>query len=296
MATTARVIALAQKYRCRPLPAASKPKKLQKAAKHPQSVLPPLKTVKSLAEYNIVGACFNPTELKVDAGLSESEWSNIGRAITHVESSSKWWIGDWLIAGMRAYGKGVAYNLAQQATGFDAPTLYFCTYVANKFEPVRRIAALSFYHHHVVAGLPPEIADRWLKEAVELGLTAKQIYKFAREEAGKRRVYMLKKIGVYLSDETLDMIEVLARSSDRKRLAWFLSNIVHEWLVEHGHKLPPKTSKEIYDQRRAAGLCVQCGKTLPEEGKHRCEKCLVRNRDYDNFRRYEKQVPPELGE
>jgi hypothetical protein len=294
MATTARVIALAQKYRCRPLPAASKPKKLQKAAK--QSVLPPLKTVQSLAEYNIVGARFNPTELVVEGGLSESEWLSIGRALTHVESSSKWWIGDWVNAGMKAFGKGVAYSLAVQATAQERHSLYHTAWTASKFEPHRRIAALSFSHHQAVAALPADVADRLLKEALELGLTAEQIYQAGREECGKKREYNLQKVGVYLSDETLGIVQNLARVKKGKRLAWFLSNIVCEWLVEHGHRPPKKSANEIFKERQAAGLCGFCGKNVPEQGKKTCEICLARARTYDHFRRHEKQELPQLGE
>ena len=90
------------KYRCRPLPAVRK----RRAVVNGTQVLPPLTTVHNLAKYNVPGAHFNPTELKVDAGLSETEWSNIGRAITHVESASRWWIGDWLQAGTRHTANG----------------------------------------------------------------------------------------------------------------------------------------------------------------------------------------------
>jgi hypothetical protein len=135
MPANARALAVAEKYRCRSLPAKKSAtiQKLQRRAKHGgQTVLPPLKTVHSLAKYHVPGAQFNPTQLVLEGGLSEAEWVNIGRAIAHVESSSKWWIGDWLMAGSKAYGKTAAYDLAQQATGQDKRVLYICTYVSKQ--------------------------------------------------------------------------------------------------------------------------------------------------------------------
>jgi hypothetical protein len=274
------------KYCCRPLPAVRKRKLVAKGTQ----VLPPVKNVRTLAQYNIPGAHFNPTELKLDAGLSETEWSNIGRAITHVESASKWWIGDWLRAGSKAYGKRATFDLARQATGNDKQVLWLYSHVASRFEPHRRVAALSFSHHTVVAALPPEVADRLLHEAVELGLTSDQLYKMGRDECGKKRTYTLEKLKVYLSDETLEILKELSQSSNNKRLGWYVAQIVEEWLRDRGHDLgQPKTKKELYAERQAAGFCGYCGENIPEAGKKTCEKCLATQRTYDRWSYHEKQ-------
>jgi len=252
-------------------------------------VLPPVKSVRNLAEYNIPGAHFNPTELKLDAGLSETEWSNIGRAITHVESASKWWVGDWLQAGSEAYGKRATFDLARQATGCDKKALYVYSYVANKFEPHRRVAALSFSHHTVVAALPPEVADRLLKEAVELGLTSDQLYQMGRDECGKKRSFTLEKLKVYLSDDTLEILKELSQSSSNKRLGWYVAQIVEEWLRDRGHTIARPTKKELYAGRQAAGFCGYCGKNIPDAGKKTCEQCLATMRTYDRWSAHEKQ-------
>src|SRR5262249_52651762 len=120
-------------------------------------ILPPRK-FRSLAEYNVTGAYFNPAELKLDPGLSESEWLAVGRAITHISGSTFWWIGDFLLYGFRAYGKKVSYDLAQQATSFSRNVLYSCALVAKRYPPERRIEALSFYHHSRLAKFAPELA------------------------------------------------------------------------------------------------------------------------------------------
>jgi hypothetical protein len=44
----------------------------------PPAILPPNKEVHGLADYNVNGARFNPTELVIDAGLAEGEWMEVG--------------------------------------------------------------------------------------------------------------------------------------------------------------------------------------------------------------------------
>ncbi len=191
--------------------------------------IPPA-NVKTLADYDVPGASFNPSSLAVQNGLTEKEWMNLGRAISHVEASSRWWVGDWLLAGYRTFGKSVTNDLAQQATSYERTYLYATCYVAKRFPPERRVDALSFYHHEVLAPFPPETADELLAMAVELGLTARQIKAEAEKkhpQKGKLRG-LRPAIKVFLQQEIEDK---LVDHAEGMPLGFFIAQVVEEWLT-----------------------------------------------------------------
>jgi len=187
-------------------------------------VLAPIKTTRTLAEYNVPGACFNPTELVLQEGLTEKEWMTVGRAIAHIGESARWWVGDLLLYGFKTYGKKVAFDLAQQATGVSRGWLHGAVYVAKRFPPERRVAALSFYHHGIVARFQPELADRLLAEAAENGFTARQIRALAEEEIGEKKPEKNRVI-LYLLDETYH--QLLERANGRP-----LEFVIAQMIVE----------------------------------------------------------------
>src|ERR1700690_1295644 len=78
---------------------------------------------RSIASYNVQGAAFNPIEMQLPSGMSEQEWMTVGSKLVTIFESASFWIGDWLVYGMEAYGKKVAYDLAEQATGKKRGTL-----------------------------------------------------------------------------------------------------------------------------------------------------------------------------
>jgi hypothetical protein len=191
-------------------------------------VLPP-GHFRKLSEYDVQGAHFNPTELALDAGLSEHEFVAIGRALATVGQSSHWWIGDFIQYGFSTYGKKVTYDLAQQATGYPRGRLYSCAKVAKRFCPIRRVAALTIYHHQVLCWLAPEQADELLAEAVEYGLTARQLLTLARERHGKKEArYKRQKVSLRLWTETYD--KLLDRAGG-KPISDFIVQIVEEYLL-----------------------------------------------------------------
>ena len=268
---------------------------LQEAAR--PAILPPQKMVRTLSEYAVAGANFNPIELTLEPGITESEWMQIGRAISHVGTSTYWWMGDWIRAGAKAYGVGVVYDLAVQATGMNRDRLYFCSYLAKKFEPARRVAALSWSHHMAVAHLAPELADSLLAEAVELGLTTCQLHEQGRAAQQQKKRFKARRTNVFLWPEELDKCEELAHEQHIHVRA-FLAHVIQEWLREHGHMGAPPTKKELRGRWLAAGMCGQCGRrkrVCGENGKPTtsCRKCLDRGRKYDRFRRHERQELPQ---
>lgn len=196
---------------------------------HNSAFVSPPGHFRKLSEYNVQGAHFNPTELALDTGLSEHEFVAIGRALATVGQSSHWWIGDFIQYGFSTYGKKVTYDLAQQATGCPRSALYSCANAAKRFSPMRRVAALTFYHHKVLCWLAPELADGLLAEAVEYGLTARQLLALARERYGKKKArYKRQKVSVSLWTETYDKLLDRAKG---KPVSDFIVQIVEEYLL-----------------------------------------------------------------
>ena len=221
-------------------------------------ICPPIKP-RSIAEYDVPGAHFNPTELNLQEGLTEKEWMAVGRAVAHIGQSTHWWIGDLLQYGFRAYGKKVSFDLAQQCTGTTRTFLYTVSYVSKRFPPARRVAALTFFHHFVVASFPPDVADRLLAEALELGLTARQIRKHGEEECGKQKLKgeVLKKVRVFLMPSAYEKLQEHAGSMP---VSSFIAQICDEFLTgrpveryANGRKRHPRKA-EMQEEMESEGL------------------------------------------
>lgn len=195
-------------------------------------ILPPNKDVHDLSAYNVSGAHLNPTELVIDAGMAEGEWMQIGRMLAHVCQAAYWWIGDFVLYGFQNYGKKAAYDLAQQATGYSRHSLFNCVYVARRFPPHRRVAALTFYHHYMLVGFEPDLADRLLAEAVQLGLTGRQLRDMARDEIGETKEKAPRDhIRVTLRKEVLEKLKEMARSQDLS-VELFAAGILSDWVFD----------------------------------------------------------------
>jgi hypothetical protein len=199
-------------------------------------VLPPSKA-KSIAEYNVPGAEFNPTHLAIDPGTAEPDWMQIGRALASVSQSTYWWVGDWLLYGFKTYGIQATFDLAQQATGYSRSQLHECSYMAKRFPPARRCGALTFYHHKNVATFPPAMADKLLAEAADLGLTGRQLRELGDTQMGKpERKVKSHNLQVRLPGEVYAALKARANGHD---LNFFMSNIIMEWLDGRLWSAPP---------------------------------------------------------
>lgn len=257
------------------------------------TILSPDKRVKTLAEYQIRGARFNPTQLIVDSGISENDWMQLGRAISHVSSASKWWIGDFLLYGCNVYGKRTAYDLAVQATGKDRQNLRQIKVVANSFAPERRRPELSFQHHYEVCSLPPDAADELLQMAVDLGLTCQQLAELAEKHKQKKPNAEWFRLSVPVREEIYEVLLALA-GHGRKQFGYFVAGILRQFLEEHGH-LKTQTEKN-HDSRAEnvkAGLCGTCGKNPLLPGRRTCQQCSQHVKDWRRWAKNERQEPPK---
>jgi hypothetical protein len=209
-------------------------------------ILPPERAIlapanyKSIAEYDISGARFSPTELRISEGLDEKSWQQLGRALAHICQSTYWWIGDFILYGKRHYGTRVTYTLAQQATSYSKNALYLCVRVAKKFPPERRAAALTFYHHALLVQYAPELSDKLLAEGAEYGYTARQLKKMADEATGvPEKEVAWKALSVVLPVADYQALHGHCNGMKetkgmgyRRRVEWLASKIVDEWLRE----------------------------------------------------------------
>jgi len=101
--------------------------------------------------------------LELRQGMTYRDWVIVGKRLASVSSASTWALGDWLLFGERSFGH--RYREAIEATNLDYQTLRNYAWVAGRFPPRRRRAALSFQHHAEVAALPPAEQDLWLHRA-----------------------------------------------------------------------------------------------------------------------------------
>jgi hypothetical protein len=107
--------------------------------------------------------------------LRFEEWEQVGVTLGRIGRARRWWIGDWVNHGERAYGE--KYTLAIDATGYEYQTVANCAYVAKAIEPSRRREGLSWSHHAEVAALEPADQEAWLDRAQAEGLTRNELRK-----------------------------------------------------------------------------------------------------------------------
>jgi hypothetical protein len=151
-----------------------------------------------LADESVPGVA-SEMSLTLPYGLPFSEWCAVGAKIGRRYRSLKWWIGDWLNYGERAYGE--MYAQGMDSTGLDYAVLVQYAYVSRKFPPESRHESLSWSHHQAAAPLErydaevildAAVANGWKREAVraavklvqhpELGETIKPASTFSSSE------------------------------------------------------------------------------------------------------------------
>jgi hypothetical protein len=244
-------------------------------AEQSRGILQPLEAIKTLAQYHVRGASFQPTELKLEAGLPEAEWMKIARAVAHVRECAHFWLGDLMLYGVRLYGVQTAYDLARQATSLPESTLRNAYWCSKKYRPDQRKPELSYCHHLRVARYPDETREKILTEAAELGLTSRQCLEMAQAEHGKLEKPKGARVDlkIHLWPETVERLKTMA---DGKQLNWFISRAIEDWLrwKGEGDCIPhPQTTAERRAEWEAEGLCILCGTRPHLEGRKICEHC-----------------------
>lgn len=106
-------------------------------------------------------------------GIAFDDWLKIGGQLARIERSYRWWVGDWLRYGERAYGD--RYEQAIASTGLDYSSVTSCKYVASSVDFCRRRQNLSWSHHELVAPLEAAGQEKWLSRAEAETWTREQL-------------------------------------------------------------------------------------------------------------------------
>jgi hypothetical protein len=109
--------------------------------------------------------------------LTYDQWADALRNAEWIERASPWWLCDLLEYGKR-FGEDAsqAYpTFEEDATGARQAKLKQAAWMAEKFPPQERVAGLSYTHHRAVAELEPDDRRALLREAVEEGLSTREL-------------------------------------------------------------------------------------------------------------------------
>jgi hypothetical protein len=105
--------------------------------------------------------------------MDQARWAAAGHRLGELGRVSNWWIGDWLRYGAAKFGE--KYTLAAKITGYDRHSLENMVYVASHYELSLRRENVSWSHHFLVAALPAEERDKWLRLAAEQRLSVNDL-------------------------------------------------------------------------------------------------------------------------
>lgn len=101
------------------------------------------------------------------------QWQQAGQVLRALNRTTKWSVGDWLLAGERRYGE--TYAQALDETEYTYQSLADITWVCRTWPYERRFPQLSFEHHRAVAPAPPKMQDYLMTLAIERHWTAAEL-------------------------------------------------------------------------------------------------------------------------
>ncbi|MBV6448551.1 hypothetical protein [Nitrosomonas sp.] len=116
------------------------------------------------------------TPVGLDLGGRDLDWDTfvaLGEPLCRAAKGANWWLGDWLGYALTRWPD--RYEQAEAMTGLARQTLYDVKWVAESVGVSRRRETLEWSHHKEVAGLPDELADRWLDQAERSGWSVAEL-------------------------------------------------------------------------------------------------------------------------
>lgn len=110
-----------------------------------------------------------PLGLKFHGQPDFKKWGALGLKIVQALRSMEFVIGDWLVYGENNFARKGAgrptncdYEKAIKATGIDYQRLREFAHVSRRIPLIARHNKLSWFHHRLVAKLPPEKQKHWI--------------------------------------------------------------------------------------------------------------------------------------
>lgn len=119
--------------------------------------------VQLLLDLEAAGAVTETALNLTDPEMDFDRYEALGTFLGAMKRRTSWWIGDWLNFGEGVYGERFAQAAA--ATGLNEQTLLHYQFVCRNVPDSRRVAALAFGVHALVARLEPREQSYWLKQA-----------------------------------------------------------------------------------------------------------------------------------
>lgn len=110
-----------------------------------------------------------PLGLKITGNPSYDEWKRAGYKLWEKRRSIQWAVGDWLCYGEGRGDFGETYTQAIDQTQYSVQTLQNFAWVSGRIEISRRREKLSWSHHEIVAALDPQLQDKLLDLAIQMG-------------------------------------------------------------------------------------------------------------------------------
>ena len=151
-------------------------------------------TIQRLGRSNVLdlpSECVSDIALVLPDGLSYNAWAGVGKRIFAISHATQWWIGDWVIKG--EYSHPEVYTQAIPERSIEAIRKY--TWVASRIEPARRRVELTFSHHEKVARLGPTDQDRWLKWAIQVNASVRELGEAVKQERIKDGIEKEEELG-----------------------------------------------------------------------------------------------------
>lgn len=124
------------------------------------------------------------TGIEISGDIESETWRNLGDVIFGLGDTLPVWLGDYLVQTEDKWK--VDYIEIAEVFGRDKATLYNYCWVMRAVPPTLRAESLNFNHYKLVAALDT-LADRerWLRDALSNGWSARQLEKEMMKKRGK---------------------------------------------------------------------------------------------------------------
>ena len=104
-----------------------------------------------------------------------ADWVADGQRFSRLGKSLLWWIGDWSLYGMDAFGEEFYQGVSD--SGYEPETITDAQRVCQAWPQEKRCANLSYNHHRVLVAVPEDQRDRWVDDAVAYGWSVRDLRK-----------------------------------------------------------------------------------------------------------------------
>ena len=151
--------------------------------------------------------------LRLPDTISESEMTALGVMFSDVDDTSRFLLGDLLVAATSRYGDDFAVSV-MEATGLSFQSCANLASVCRRVKPNVRRQELRFHTHAVVAALEPSEQKRLLGLAVENQWTRQRL----RDE-----VYGEKVLPPTVSDDLPDVVRDALSGAKEMMDGWLIS-------------------------------------------------------------------------